>query len=92
MSLDAEIQLAAVSIADLGTQIERHREAVLKLVEGKIATDRSGSKFKIDHVRVYAGGMSYRFFFEGPKLRKDGTPHSRTRGSSPLELLLRLSG
>ncbi len=89
--LNDEIQAAAVSIADLGEKVERHRVHVLNLVKGMIALDRSGSKFCIDHVKVYSGGAGYRFFFEGPKLRKDGTPHARARGSSPLELLIKLS-
>ena len=76
-------------IAELGRDIEAKRAAILGIVNGMVAK-RGESEFLVQRARVYFGGAGARVFFEGPFLKKDGTPHARNEGSGTLNMIDRL--
>lgn len=84
-------QLEAITdeIMALGEQIELKRKEALAIVAGMVATDRTGTKFKVTSTRLFPG--SWRLFIEGPSLKVDGSPHARNSSRSPVNLLADLS-
>jgi hypothetical protein len=84
-----ELSRLCDEIADLGSKIEARRKRALDIVGGMIAT-RNGNDFLVRSARVYFGGSATRLFFEGPRLKQDGTPHARTTDAGSLNLIEKL--
>lgn len=91
LSIADEMDRIVSAIDEAGKLIDSQCAKASELLLSKIATDRNGRRFRIDRVKVYQGGMAWRLYVEGPRLKATGEPHARTRDSSPLGLLTKIA-
>lgn len=72
-----ELEKIESEIIELGRQMMAKRARAIDILFGRIATTKSGKKFRINRADLYFGGGDVRMFFRGPVLKKNGLAHAR---------------